>query len=150
MKDIFTKEITDEMIGRINLLNSETQPVWGKMSVGQMLAHVAVTYKYIYDNTYKKPKGFKAFLVKKLIKPMVTNEKPYKKNGMTSPDYKITTQKDFEKEKNQLIDYLKRTQELGGEHFEKIESHSFGMLTKNEWNNMFYKHLDHHLTQFGV
>jgi alkyl sulfatase BDS1-like metallo-beta-lactamase superfamily hydrolase len=61
MKDIFTKEITDEMIGRINLLNSETQPVWGKMSVGQMLAHVAVTYKYIYDNTYKNQKVLRHF-----------------------------------------------------------------------------------------
>ena len=34
--------------------------------------------------------------------------------------------------------------------FEGKESNSFGPLTKGEWNNMFYKHLDHHLSQFGV
>ncbi len=52
---------------------------------------------------------------------------------MTSPDFKITHSKDFE-----------------AEHLVKTESLSFRMLTKNEWNNMFYKHLDHYLTQFGV
>lgn len=150
MKDIFSKEVTDEMILRINQLNYNTQPKWGKMSVGQMLAHCSVAYKYIYDNTYKKPKGFKAFLVRKLIKPMVTNEKPFKQNGPTSPDFKMTAEKDFETEKALLIDYLLRTQNLGGEHFHNTESHSFGVLTRTEWNNMFYKHLDHHLTQFGV
>ena len=43
-----------------------------------------------------------------------------------------------------------KTQELGEAHFEGKESHSFGPLNKTEWNNMFYKHADHHLTQFGV
>ena len=27
---------------------------------------------------------------------------------------------------------------------------TLGKLKSQEWNNMFYKHLDHHLTQFGV
>ncbi|MCJ8164098.1 hypothetical protein MKJ04_04535 [Pontibacter sp. E15-1] len=36
----------------------------------------------------------------------------------------------------------------GNTHWQ--ESHSFGRLSSQEWNNMFYKHLDHHLSQFGV
>ena len=36
------------------------------------------------------------------------------------------------------------------DYFDGKESHSFGPLNKTEWNNMFYKHADHHLTQFGV
>ena len=45
---------------------------------------------------------------------------------------------------------LEVNQELGVSYFENKESHSFGRLTIKEWNNMFYKHLEHHLTQFGV
>ena len=150
MKDIFSKEVTEEVIGRINNLTAETQPIWGKMSVGQMFAHCSVAYKYVFDNTYKKPKGLKKFIMMKFIKPMIVSEKPYKKNGVTSPDFKMTTPKEFEEEKKQLIDYLNKTQELGGDHFHYKESHSFGIMTRDEWNNMFYKHLDHHLTQFGV
>ena len=58
--------------------------------------------------------------------------------------------KDFEYEKNRLINYISQTQQLGEGYFDQKESHSFGKLNKTEWNNMFYKHLDHHLKQFGV
>jgi len=49
-----------------------------------------------------------------------------------------------------LIAYIKKVQELGEEYFEGKESHSFGPLTCKEWNNMFFKHIDHHLNQFKV
>jgi hypothetical protein len=45
---------------------------------------------------------------------------------------------------------MNKTQNLGENHFDGKESHSFGKLLKGEWNNLFYKHLDHHLRQFGV
>jgi hypothetical protein len=45
---------------------------------------------------------------------------------------------------------MKKTQGLGEAHFDGKDSHSFGNLSKSQWNTMFYKHLDHHLTQFGV
>ena len=72
------------------------------------------------------------------------------KNSRTAPAFLITDTKDFEAEKKRLINYIKKTQELGEAHFDNKESHSFGNLSKTEWNNMFYKHIDHHLTQFGV
>ena len=56
----------------------------------------------------------------------------------------------FEEEKEKIIDYINKTQELGATHFDGKESHSLGKLTINEWNNLFYKHIDHHLNQFGV
>ena len=62
----------------------------------------------------------------------------------------IKTDKDFEAEKARLIAYIRRTQELGEAEFDGKRSDSFGVMTKTEWNNMLYKHLDHHLTQFGV
>ncbi|WP_316832179.1 hypothetical protein [Pedobacter aquatilis] len=68
----------------------------------------------------------------------------------TAPSFLITDKKEFEKEKIRLIDYLNKTQGFGEHYFDGKESHSFGKLTKKEWNNMFYKHLDHHLNQFGV
>lgn len=73
-----------------------------------------------------------------------------KKNNPTAPEFKIVGGRDFEEEKKRLIGYLNRTQKLGRDHFDNKESHSFGKLSADEWNNMFYKHIDHHLTQFGV
>ncbi|WP_299835771.1 DUF1569 domain-containing protein [uncultured Tenacibaculum sp.] len=150
MKNIFTKEITNEVISRINNLTPETQPKWGKMNVAQMMAHCAVSYETVYTDKHPKPGAVAKFFIKLLAKNQVVSEKPYPKNGRTAPYFLITNERDFEKEKSQLIDYLHKTQELGETHFDGKESHAFGKLTKQEWNNLFYKHIDHHLQQFGV
>ncbi|CAL2093982.1 DUF1569 domain-containing protein [Tenacibaculum sp. 190524A05c] len=150
MKNIFTKEVTDEVVGRINTLTAETQPKWGKMNVAQMLAHCSVSYEGVYTDKHPKPNGFTKFILKLLVKKQVVSEKPYPKNGRTAPQFLITDERDFETEKERLIEYILKTQELGVTYFDGKESHSFGKLTKQEWNNLFYKHLDHHLTQFGV
>ncbi len=150
MKNIFTKQITEEVIGRINNLTVETQPTWGKMNVAQMLAHCAVAYEGVYTDKFPKPNAFVRFMLKTFVKKQVVSEKPYAKNGRTAPQFLITDTRDFEIEKQKLVDCIVKTQELGEEHFNGKESHSLGKLTKEEWNNLFYKHLDHHLNQFRV
>lgn len=150
MKNIFKKEISEEVIGRINELTPESQPNWGKMSVDQMLAHCNVTYEFVYDSKHKKPNGFVKFLLKAFVKNTVVSEKPYKKNSQTASEFKISNKRDYQAEKERLISFIDKIQQLGENHFDGKESHSFGKLSKAEWNNMFYKHLDHHLNQFGV
>jgi hypothetical protein len=120
------------------------------MSVDQMLAHCNVTYEMAFENIHPKPGAFKTFLLKLFVKNMVVNEVPYKPNGRTAPEFVISGGKDFEKEKTRLVSYIQKAQNLGASHFEGKESNSFGKLSSAEWNNMFYKHLDHHLKQFGV
>ena len=150
MKDLFDKTISEEIIERINSLNPNSERKWGKMSVDQMLAHCNVTYELVYDDKIAKPKGFKKWMLKIFVKNIVVSEKAYKKNGRTAPAFLVTNERDFKKEKERLNSYILKTQELGSDYFHNKESHSFGNLTKTEWNNMFYKHLDHHLNQFGV
>ena len=150
MKNIFDKTVSDEVIGRIHQLTTATGPVWGKMTVSQMLAHCNVTYEMVYENIHKKPNFLMGFLMRSFIKNTVVNEKPYKKNSPTGPGFLIKNEKDFDNEKARLIAYITRTQQKGGADFHNKESLSFGKLTTTEWNNMFYKHLHHHLTQFGV
>lgn len=150
MKNIFQSAITGEVISRINNLTSSTPQLWGKMNVAQMLAHCNVSYELVYENTHPQPNAFMKLIMKLVVKNLVVSEKPYKKNSQTAPAFVISDQKEFDNEKARLIAYINKTQELGETHFDGKKSHSFGKLTKTEWNNMFYKHLDHHLGQFGV
>jgi len=150
MKNIFTKEVANEMIERINNLTPTTQPNWGKMSVGQMLAHCNVTYEMVYTDKHSKPNFFIKFILKNVVKNKVVSDKPFDKNGKTAPQFIMKETKNFEEEKQRLISFINKTQQLGASFFEGKESHSFGKLTKEEWNNMFYKHLNHHLVQFVV
>lgn len=148
--NIFEKTTTDKLINRINQLNSSTQAKWGKMNVAQMLAHCNVTYEMAYENKHKAPGAFLKLILKAFIKKTVTNDVPYKKNSSTAPAFLIADERNFLNEKERLINYLNKTSELGASYFEGKESLSFGTLNSKEWNNMFYKHINHHLEQFGV
>ena len=150
MKNIFELKETNTIIERINKLDAYAKPQWGKMSVDQMLAHCNVTYEMIYDTKHIKPNKFKTWLLKAIVKPYVVSEKPYKKNSRTAPGFIISDSRNFVEEKARLIDYLNKTQNLGVAYFDNKPSHSFGKLRSKEWNNLFFKHLDHHLNQFGV
>jgi hypothetical protein len=150
MKNVFDRTDVDETIVRIHQLNKDSQRLWGKMTVDQMLAHCNVTYELVYDNKHPKPNAFLKFFLKMFAKETVCGSRPYQKSLKTAPMFIIEGAKDFDAERKRLIDYINKTQQLGASHFEGKESHSFGVLTIEEWNTMFYKHLDHHLKQFGV
>ena len=150
MNNIFDQQEVASIIARINQLTPDTKRLWGKMSVAQMLAHCNVSYEMAFENIHPKPNVFMRFILKTLVKENVVNEKPYSKNSGTAPQFIIKDEKDFEKEKQRLIAYIQKTLSLGEKYFEGRESLSFGKMKAKEWNNMFAKHLDHHLTQFGV
>ena len=150
LPNIFSKDVSDQLIKRINQLTPSTQPKWGKMNVAQMLAHCNVTYEITFENTHPKPGKFKQAILKLLVKKGVVNDVPYKQNSPTAPVFKVASQQDFEKQKERLIAYLNKAVDLGENTFDGKEYPNFGVLNKQEWSNMFYKHLNHHLTQFGV
>ncbi len=150
MKNIFTEEVIKSTLQRIEKLSDKTQPKWGKMDVAQMLAHCNVTHEMAFENTHPKPNALVKLILKTFVKNGVVSEKPYKKSIQTAPQFLVKDEKDFEQEKARLINFIQKTKELGEDYFEGKVSHSFGPLTSVEWNNMFYKHLEHHLTQFGV
>ncbi len=150
LPNIFDADIVDVFITRIQCLTAQSQPLWGKMNVAQMLAHCNVTYELAYENIHPKPNFLVKLLLKTFVKNTVVGEKMYLQNIRTAPVFIIKTEKDFEKEKNRLFDYLNKTLNLGEAYFDGRKNISFGKLTIVEWNNMFYKHLNHHLEQFGV
>lgn len=150
MKNIFDKTDTGEIIARINQLKHDSSSLWGKMTVDQMLAHCNVTYEMIYENNPPKPNNITKLMMKLIFRGGMVNEKPFKKNRPTSQAFIIKNRKVFEDEKQRLIYYINKTLVLGETIFNDKESISFGRLSSQEWNNMLYKHLDHHLKQFGV
>jgi hypothetical protein len=150
MKSVFDPAAVTELEARIAKLTPTTQPQWGRMSVDQMLAHCNVSYDMVYTTQYPKAGAIRRLLLNALVKPAVVGPKPYKHNSPTAPQFRMAGEKDFARERDKLVTYLRRVQQEGASRFEGRESPSFGPLTANEWNELFDKHLDHHLTQFGV
>ena len=147
---IYLASTTAELTRRIDQLNPQSQAIWGKMNVGQMLSHCAVPYEQILGTNTAQPPLFMRIILKLFLKNSMVNEVPYKQNLPTAPSFIRTEQFDVDKEKERLINLIKTIQEMGAEKLAATPSLSLGMLSANEWNNLLYKHIDHHLQQFGV
>ena len=151
MQNVFDAKDAQEYINRINNLTPETPRKWGKMSADQVLAHLNVAYDLTFTpEKFPKPSFIAKFLLSRFVKPKITNEIPYKQSLPTSPAFIIADERNFEEEKAKLIGNIQRVQQLGREAFEGKENINFGKMTAQGWNNMFAKHLNHHLEQFGV
>ena len=143
---LYHPEVYNQTLVRINKLTLETTPQWGKMDAAQMIAHCVA----ILDVSNGKPlenTPFVARLFKGMIRKMVVGEKPYPKSSKTHPQYQQSSPKDFEKEKQRLLAAMEKWKGMEGE---ETKHALFGVLTKEEKGWSSYKHLDHHLSQFGV
>ena len=147
MKSIFDSETYKEVKARLNQLNENSVAHWGKMSVGQMTWHCQGPFNIMLEkNDYgMKPNWF----AKVFFKKSLYNDKPWRKNLPTAKFLKAKESKDFDAEKKKLevlIDevFSRREQQEWDPH------PGFGYFTRQQWGQMQYKHLDHHLTQFDV
>ncbi|MHA8073900.1 DUF1569 domain-containing protein [Aquirufa sp. HETE-40SA] len=147
---IYLNSTTEELFRRIDQLNSESPALWGKMTVGQMLSHCAVPYEQVLGTNTDQPPLLMRLILTLFLKKSMVNEVPYKRNLPTAPSFIRTDKYDFSKEKDSLKNYIKTIQEMGAEKLAATPSLSLGSLSATEWNNLLYKHIDHHLAQFGV
>lgn len=151
LPNIFTKEVSAQVIARIQNLTPDSKPLRGKMNAAQMLAHCCVSYEYGFEpEKHTRPNWLMKKLITLIAKNAVTSTKPFTKNSRTAPDMVMDTPHDFTLEQERLIAFIRKVQAQGEDYYDGLESRSFGKLNKEEWNNLFYKHLDHHLNQFRV
>ncbi|SNZ01564.1 DUF1569 domain-containing protein [Flagellimonas pacifica] len=149
MKSLFETETHYEVLTRIEGLNESSKGLWGKMEVGQMLHHCQFPLSLALGRyEMKKPSLIMKLLFKSFKKGMYDN-KPWKPNMPTAKPFKVLDRKNFEPEKETLVDLINDFhQEKNRKTWEPHPA--FGVFTHEQWGQMQYKHLDHHLRQFGV
>ncbi|MFN0276837.1 MAG: DUF1569 domain-containing protein [Chitinophagales bacterium] len=146
MKSLFDKTTYEEIGLRLQQLTHDTKPLWGKMNVSQMLYHCTLPLENALGKIHQEKSG--SFLLR-LFKSFLYSDRPYRKNLPTAKHFIVKDEKDFTTEKTKLLQDIKEAHEKGitgnwGEH------PAFGKFTNEQWGKVFYKHLDHHLRQFGV
>ena len=148
-KSLYSPEVYQDCLNRIEQLTSASKPQWGSMTAAQMLSHCAEILEVANGKELKNtPLLVKLF--KGMIRNMVVNEKPYPKNTKTHPQYKQMADCDFTAEKKRLLNALDKFYNFDKEHAGQPEHPLFGAMTTEERGWSMYKHLDHHLTQFNV
>jgi len=146
MKNLLDASPKREIIDRINKLTPESQAQWGKMNVSQMMAHNVLPMELALTNP-KPPRQFAGRIFGGMLKGLITGPKPFKKNSFTPKEFKVESQKEFNEQKKKLLDTIER---FTPANITDLVHPFFGKMELNEWGQLQYKHLDHHLQQFGV
>jgi hypothetical protein len=149
MPNLFDTDIYTGLVARLNSLTPDSQPLWGKMNVAQMLAHCKEAFKVPLSET-KLPRIFIGRILGPLFKAKLYNDSPWKQNLPTAPSFKITDMRDFNTEKQELLAIVKKFYAAGPMGISKYPHPMFGHFTPEQWGKSMFKHLDHHLTHFGV
>lgn len=137
----------DGLRGRLDRLKPEAQAQWGKMNVGQALAHMAATMEMALGDL-TPPRVLIGRLIGGWIKPKALAA-PMRQGNPTSDELRIADQRDFEAERKRLRALIDRFA-AGGPRAATTQPHPFfGPMTPDEWALQMWKHVDHPLRQFG-
>lgn len=143
--NIFEPSVYEALKARFQNINIDSTALWGKMTAAQMFAHCTEVQEVCngkaLENTPFFLKLFKGF-----IKKSVLNDKAYPKGSPTHQQYVMTSQKDFDTEKQRFLASLETFVNNTG----SIEHSLFGKMSPEERSWGIYKHHVHHLEQFGV
>ncbi len=137
-----------DLLERLEKLSPDSQALWGKMDVAQMLAHVTANLELALSN-----KKVGQMLMGRVFGPTAKRRvlsKGLSKNTPTAPSVKISDLREFQREKERLVRELEQFVEVGEAGITRQPHPFFGRLTPNEWARLQYLHVDHHFKQFNA
>jgi hypothetical protein len=150
MKNLFEAARVEEVNERMAHLRPDSERLWGKMNVAQMLAHCSAAIG-MAEGKVSPPRILLGRLLGPLAKrSLIVNGEPMRRNSMTEKSVLVTDERDFQVERQRLRESIDRFASGGPGICTKHPHFFFGPLTPVEWAALNYQHLDHHLRQFGV
>jgi hypothetical protein len=150
MKNLFEAARVDEVKQRIAQLRPDSVRQWGTMNPAQALEHCSRGVETALGDK-KPPRVFIGRILGPIVKPKVMgNDEPLRRNSPTAKILIVQDERDLETERTRLRWLIDRFVSAGPAGCTSHPHAFFGRLTPDEWAILMYKHLDHHLRQFGV
>ena len=148
MRSILTASDRAEINRRLRSLSAVSVRQWGSMDVVEMLRHLRLSARMTLGDLpvpSSNKRVFQLFPLKHLILYVL----PFPRGAPTAPELKPGDGEGFEAEQAALLELLERIGTGPGEGAGPAHP-LFGPLTRREWGVLTYKHVDHHLKQFGA
>ena len=150
MKNLFEPATATEIKERIGRLGPGSTRQWGKMNAAQAMAHCATTMEWAVGDSFA-PRMFLGRILGPLVKSRVLkDDAPMKRNTPTATSLVVADERDLGRERERLCALIDRFSVGGPQDCTRHAHTFFGSLTPEEWARLMYKHLDHHLRQFGA
>jgi hypothetical protein len=150
MKHLYDPACVAEVKDRLAALRPDSAPLWGRMHVGQAMAHCAIGLESATGNR-EIPRVMIGRLIGRFVKPLALgDDKPMKRNSPTAREFLIDSERDLDVERARVSALVDRFASAGPGGCTTRPHAFFGPMTPDEWSILMYKHLDHHLRQFGA
>ena len=147
VKTVLDKSTREELINRIKTLNENCTARWGKMTVYQMTKHCSL-WEDMAQGRKQYPRVFIGRIFGKVaLKSILKDDSPLRRNTPSIPELKVSGEGNIEAQKSEWIAKI--------EHYAQVSNLQlihpfFGKMTTEQIGLMDYKHIDHHLRQFGA
>jgi len=150
MKNLFDANDLEALRTRISHLRPDSDCQWGSMTVAQALAHCCLGIQTA-TGELRPTRKLIGRILGPVVKPkVVRDDEPMRRNSPTAKEFIVLNQPDFATEQVRLITMLDQFSAAGPQGCTSHPHAFFGVMTPAEWAILMYKHIDHHLRQFGV
>ncbi len=134
------------LVERLSRVKAETRPGWGSLDAPRMMGHLRDSLDAGLGTLTvprKGPWAFRHFPLKHLAVYVV----PMPKNAKAPPELLGRALGSFDEERRRLLETMEKMattpRGAGPEHF------LLGPMSYDQWNLLSWKHINHHLRQFG-
>ncbi len=134
------------LIHRLQRVRPDAEPIWGTLSASRMLCHAADQMRVAVGDLATKP--VHTLASRTLLKFLVVNTgfQPPRGKIQTAPEMLTSQPTTWEADHSACVDLAKR---VGAGEAHAVHP-TFGPLSSEQWGRLCWKHLNHHLVQFGV
>ena len=136
-----------ELHSRVDRLLPTSRASWGKMNPAQAMKHVTIAMQSALGETTVQPVS--SIFAYTPFKQLVIYAIPWPNNAKTVPEADSPPHGDLVQEKADLLAVMERFAKAGI-GFSFAPHPMFRGLSGKAWGVWAYRHLDHHLRQFGV
>ncbi len=150
MKNLFDPASVREVRERALRLRPDSKRQWGKMNAAQAAAHCSASLEMALGDL-RPPRVLAGRIMGPIVKRFALgNDEPMHRNSPTARDLVMSGEHDLDTERTRLVGLIDRFAVAGPGGCSSHPHPFFGKLTPPQWAELMYKHLDHHLRQFGV
>ncbi len=143
----------ESLIARLRALRPDAERCWGTLDAGEMLCHLGDGNEAVLDWRNKlegrlevKPRPILKWIA--LYSPL-----PWSKRAKTDPSVDPrqdgTQPRDFEADRERAIESLRAITAAPAGELAPVHG-LFGPMSARDWYRSVYRHVDHHLRQFGA
>ena len=153
MRTIADHQILESLVERLRRLRPETPRRWGTLTAGEMLCHLGDAHESVLGVRVPpgpapsgRPRPFPKWLVLQTPFPL---PRGVKTRPGVDPRIDGTRPGDFEHDRERAIRSL---QGIATALPTTLAPHHsmFGPMTARDWYRWAYRHVNHHLSQFGL